>query len=238
MQRLLPPPTEALGSSQLNDAYRCPAPDQWRDGRWLRVNFVMSLDGAIVGSTGVSRTLGTDADRQVFRIAREQCDVVLVGAGTVRAEDYSPSPRPIAIASRQLDLPSTLRIFAERGPEHVRPMVMTTQAAIHAAPAWLHDQAELVACGDVTVRPRSMVDALTTRGLTRILCEGGPALFGDLLREDLVDELLLTISPLLVGATSPDHLVAIPGGLNPPARFTPIQVIEQDGTVLTRLRRH
>lgn len=237
MQRLLPSPAETLRSSQLRDAYRCPPPDEWTGDRWLRVNFVMSLDGAIVGSTGVSGTLGTEADRQVFRLARDECDVVLVGAGTVRAEDYRPSPRPIAIASRRLDLAPTLRIFAERGPEHVRPLILTTTAAIQTAPTWLQEQAELVACGDVTVGTRNMVDALTERGLSRILCEGGPALLGDLLSEDLVDELLLTLSPMLVGAGPRDHLVTIPTGFAPSVRFRPTQVIEHEGTILTRLRR-
>lgn len=237
MERLLPLPGESLGAAHLHDAYRCPPESSWRDGRWLRVNFVMSLDGAVVGPHGVSQALGTDADRQVFRLVREESDVVLVGAGTVRAENYRPSLRPLAIVSGRLNLPPTLRVFAESGPDHVRPMVMTTSAAIGDAPDWLHEQAELVACGDVAVDPEIVVDALTSRGLARILCEGGPALLGDLLQVDLVDELLLTISPMLVGATPRAHLVSVPGGLSPSARFTTTQVIEHSGTVLTRYRR-
>ncbi len=221
-----------LDQGALAEAYAIPEPEQWTGPTWLRVNFVMSLDGAIVGPEGLSKSLGTEADRTVFRLARRLSDVVLVGAGTLRTEDYRPSPRPLAIVSRRLDLDPSLRIFADRGPEHVRPMILTTGTAVTEAPDWLREEADLVDCGVDSVDLTMAVDHLAGHGLGRVLCEGGPALLTDLLEADLVDELLLTIVPQLVG--SPEHLVDRVGGFTPPVRLHLAEVIEHEGTVLTR----
>lgn len=230
MRRLLPSPTGDVNASQLTTSYAYPPRSAWRSDQWLRVNFVLSLDGAIAGRDGLSKSLADDVDRQVFRIAREACDVVLVGAGTLRTEDYSPSPRPLAIVSRRLTLSPTLRVFAERGPEHVRPMIMTSEQAIASAPPWLADAAELLPCGASTVDLSTAVAHLTARGLHSILCEGGPALFSDLLDLDLVDELILTVVPRLLGAS--ERLATLPTGL----RLHAVQVLEERGTVLLQLR--
>lgn len=237
MQRVLPESTEpvALDGEALAAAYALPERSHWRNGVWLRVNFVMSLDGAIVGSEGLSKSLGTEADRMVFRLARRLADVLLVGAQTIRVEDYSPSLLPVAIVTRSLDLDPTLRMFAERGPQHARPIILTTDDSAPKAPAWLRDLADVVPCGPGSVDMARAVDVLTQRGLTRILCEGGPAVLDELCRADLVDELLLTIVPRLVG--SPEHLVTHRGGYQPPVRMTPTLVLEHEGTVLTRYGR-
>lgn len=231
MRRLLPSPTGDISASQLSESYAYPSRSVWTFDQWLRVNFVMSLDGAIAGRDGLSKSLADDVDRRVFRIAREACDVVLVGAGTLRTEDYSPSPRPLAIVSRQLTLSPTLRIFAERGPEHVRPMVMTSEQAIESAPAWLTDAAELLPCGTSTVDLRAAIAHLTARGLSSILCEGGPVLFSDLLQLGLVDELILTVVPRLLGDS--ERMVTLPSA----GRLRPVQILEEHGTVLMQLRR-
>lgn len=223
-----------LDQGALAEAYAIPEPDQWTGPTWLRVNFVMSLDGAIVGPEGLSRSLGTEADRTVFHLARRLSDVVLVGAGTLRAEDYRPSTRPLAIVSRRLDLAPTLRVFTDHGPEHVRPMILTTSTAIAGAPDWLRAEADLVDCGGDSVNLLVALDHVAECGLGRVLCEGGPALFTDLLEADRVDELLLTIVPQLVG--SPEHLVNRTGGFTPPLRLHLSEVIEHEGTVLTRYR--
>lgn len=231
MRRLLPSPTGDISASQVTTSYDYPPRGQWTSEQWLRVNFVMSLDGAIAGPDGLSKSLADDVDRRVFRIAREACDVVLVGAGTLRTEDYSPSPRPLAIVSRQLTLSPTLRVFAERSPDHVRPMVMTSEQAIASAPRWLTDAAELLPCGSTTVDLHAAIDHLAARGFPRILCEGGPALFSDLLDLDLVDELILTVVPRLLGAA--DRMANVTMGL----RLRPVQILEESGTVLLQLRR-
>lgn len=235
MHRVSPPPQEELRDADLASAYQYPDQMQWRDGHWLRVNFVMSLDGSIVGSEGRSGSLGTDADRRVFRLARSLADTILVGAQTVRAENYRPATIPVAIVTRRLDLDPGLRMFTEREAHHARPLILTTDEACASAPDWLLAHADVIACGSRSVDLHRAITALTDRALVRILCEGGPALLDGLLAADLVDELLLTIVPLLVGSQA--HLIEHPGGYLPPLRMSPDLVVEHEGTVLTRYRR-
>src|SRR6478672_11033193 len=75
---------------------------------WLRLNFVSTVDGAVDGADGKSGSINTEADHRVFRVLREIADVVVVGAGTVRAEGYRPNPKPLVVVTRSGDLPPTL----------------------------------------------------------------------------------------------------------------------------------
>jgi riboflavin biosynthesis pyrimidine reductase len=169
----------------------------------VRVNFVSSLDGAVTVD-GRSGGLGSAADKAVFGLLRELADVVLVGAGTVRAENYGgarrptrgrTTPPPIAVVTGSADLDPGSRLFADTT---VPPLVLTAESA----PAARRD-ALAAAGGEVVVLPRLTPDALLAelggRGLRRVLCEGGPSLFGALAAADAVDELCLTVSPLLAG---------------------------------------
>jgi riboflavin biosynthesis pyrimidine reductase len=180
---------------------------------WLRVNFVSSVDGAATVD-GKSGGLGTDADHVVFDILRRLCDVVLVGSGTVKVEGYGAmivddaavearvarglAPQPtFGIVTGSLDLDPSSEVFT-KAP--VRPLIFTTRAA--TPKAGLADVADIVVCGEKTVDPKAMIEALVERGLSRIHCEGGPTLFGSLLAADVVDELAVTISPELVAGDS------------------------------------
>ena len=207
------------------------------DGTCVRANMVSTLDGAMRGPDGGSRSISTPADQRVFSIARLAADVTLVGAGTVRAEDYRPSKRPIAIVTGRLDLPLSLRMFAERTDEHPRPLVMTTDTAARHAPDELLDRVDVVPCGADDVDLDRVVQALVDRGLRRINCEGGPRLLGDLAAAGLLDELLLTLSPALLGGPASEHIMDVAGGLTPPMRMTMTHVLTEDGTVLIRARR-
>ncbi len=180
---------------------------------WLRANFVSSIDGAATVENK-SGGLGGEADRRVFDLLRTLCDVVLVAAGTVKAEGYGAmildaasvearvaaglKPQPtFAIVSGSLSLDPKSRVFADAP---VRPLIFTTESA--PPNAALSRGADIVVCGATTVDPVAMVAELAKRQLTRIHCEGGPSLFGSLLAADVVDELCLTVSPLLVGGES------------------------------------
>jgi len=170
---------------------------------YVRVNFVTSIDGAATLDRKAGG-LGTDADRRVFGMLRELADVVLVGAGTVRAEDYRgarkptrgrDTPPPIAIVTGSAQLNAGSRLFTDT---HVPPLVLT----LNSTPANRRD--ELAAAGaDVValerLTPDLVLGELARRGLHRVLCEGGPMLHGELLAADAVDELCLTVGPLLVG---------------------------------------
>jgi len=208
----------------------------------LRVNFVSSVDGAATRD-GLSGGLGDAADRRYFELLRRVADVVLVGAGTVRAEGYGPmrvsdasaawrsanglTPHPVfAIVSGALDLDPGSRIFTEAP---VRPVVVTTEGHDVSAFAEVADVVE-AGRGD-RIDGATAVAALRARGLDRILCEGGPHLFGALLAADQVDELCVTIEPTLEAG---DARRIAAGELPEPRGLALAHVLQSGSTLLLR----
>ncbi|TFD30685.1 pyrimidine reductase family protein [Cryobacterium cryoconiti] len=178
----------------------------------LRVNFIASLDGAATRA-GVSGGLGNADDKLVFDTLRMLADVIVVGAGTVRAEGYGGirlepadaawrvaaglgAQPPVAVVSSRLDLDPSHPLFADAA---VRPLVLTHAASPPQRRRDLAEVADVVVCGEDAVDPHRMVAALADRGLVQVLCEGGPHLFGALIEAGCVDELCLTVSPVLEG---------------------------------------
>ncbi len=196
---------------------------------WLRCNMVMTQDGAVVGEDQKAASVATPIDKTVFAALRRDCDVILVGAGTARAENYRPASVPIALVSRRLALSHELPLFAQRTPDSPATYVLTTEQAIASAPEWLTATAELISCGADEVDLAYAVGALKSRGLTRVHSEGGPGLLTDLINARLLDELLLTISPIIQGATK-----SLIGSLDSPVTGTFSQVMIEDGTLFLR----
>lgn len=209
--------------------YAWPSSAVTKDRAWVRCNMVMTQDGAAVGTDGKSATIATPIDKEVFRALRRDSDVILVGAGTARAEGYRPTVVPIALVSRTLALPHDLPLFAQHKPDSPTPILLTTSKAINSAPPWLKDIAELVDCGGADVDLSTALRALHSRGLTRVHCEGGPTLLTSLIQAQLLDELLLTITPVIQGATK-----SLIGELDSPVRGVFSQVLVEDGTLLLR----
>jgi riboflavin biosynthesis pyrimidine reductase len=240
-----PGPEEALDPDGVLDRYRV-------DDRMtphLRVNFVSSLDGAATHD-GRSGGLGDDADRLVFDILRMLSDVILVGAGTVRAEGYGgirfapaavawrlahglPEHPPVAVVSGQLDLDPAHQVFARAA---TRPIVITHGAAPVERRAALAEVADVLVCGEAAVDHPLMVAALVERGYPQVLCEGGPGLFGSLLAADAVDELCLTLAPLLESGPAPRIATASEAS---PRRMRLAHALPAGDTLLLRyLRAH
>ena len=215
MRQLVPQPHESI------DVYDSARPPH---GRWLRANFVASLDGRIVDRDGRSAGLGGEGDRQMFRALRAHADAILVGAGTVRAERYGPHrvaqelaprrvrdgrarPAAVAVVSASLDLDFDSELFTAA----VTPTVVMTHAS---TPADRRRRAE--EAGRLLVAGREHVDLaeglrlLRAQGFDSILCEGGPELFAALVQQGLVDELCLTLSPMLVGRDGPSVVRDLP----------------------------
>lgn len=231
VRRLRPLPLAELTDDEFRAAYGFP------DVRpWVRGSMVSTLDGVMRGTDGTSRSIASAADRRVFSMLRWSADVILVGAGTIRDEDYRPSRLPIAIVTASLRLPLTLRLFSLRTPDTPRTLVLTTSAAISSAPAELLDIADVIACGESSVDLPTAVGVLDERGLSRIHCEGGPTLLGELAEVDLLDELLLTVTPVLQGGGADEHLLSVEGRLSM-MRLEMAQVLEEDGSVFIRARR-
>lgn len=224
--------------AELADAYRVPA------GRHLRVNFVASLDGA-VSVDGRSGGLGSDGDRRVFRMLRALSDAVLVGAGTAAAEGYRPvlPDSPVGRLRAQLGRPSVAPVVivsrrASLAPDDqlvtgaVTPTLLVTCAAADAdrRAALTSAGVEVLVCGDDDVDLPTALDALAGRDLEQVLCEGGPALFAAALAAGVVDELDLSIAPLLVGG-GPGLL---PSALPAPPRAELVQALTEDDVLFTR----
>lgn len=223
---------------------------EWLDRGGLRVNFVSSADGAATAD-GVSGGLQTPGDNQVFGVLRDLADVVLAGAGTVRTEGYGParlserrtalrvdcglSPLlPTAIVSRSLRLDPAARLFAE-APAAARTIVLTCAAADAGARSALAEVADIVICGDDEVDLGQARRALEERGLSRILSEGGPTLFADLAAAAVVDELCLSLSPLLAGPGA-RRIVAGELWSGEPQRMALTGLLEDDGALFLRYR--
>lgn len=221
----------------------------WLEPGGLRVNFVSSVDGAATAE-GASAGLQTPGDNQVFAALRDLADVVLVGAGTVRTEGYHKvrvSERrleirrrygladtvPIAVVSRSLRLDPDADVFAD--PSGPRTLVLTCAAGDPAVRDALAERAEVISCGEEDVDLAAARSELESRGLTRILSEGGPTLFGDLARTGVMDELCLSITPFLAG---PGAMRIVSGELWPgePRRLRLNGLLEEDGALFCRYR--
>ncbi|HEV7936356.1 MAG TPA: pyrimidine reductase family protein [Actinomadura sp.] len=242
MRRLLPDPTDRLDDAALTAQYALPA----TAGRpHLRLNFVCSVDGAITVE-GVSRGLQTPGDNRVYHELRTLADVILVGAGTARTEGYGPvhvDPEqrarrrtlglsqvpPIAVVTASLDLDPDAPLFTAA----TTPTVVITCAGAPAdRRAALTEVADVIIAGESAVDLPQALTALAERGLTRILCEGGPHLFGSLLAAGCVDELCVTVSPLLTGP-GPGRMVAGPP-IGTPAGLRLAHILEEDDALFCR----
>ncbi|MDQ1705895.1 MAG: hypothetical protein QOF18_2261 [Frankiaceae bacterium] len=194
MRRLIPDPATV---DDLRAAYAVPA------GRHLRVNFAASVDGAVTVD-GTSKGLSSTADRELFHLLRSMADVILVGAGTVRAENYGGAREfdghapPIAVVTRSLNLDPSARLFTDT---RVRPIVVTCAAPPDRL-AVFERLADVVVAGDEDVDIARALDLLADRGLAHVLCEGGPHLFGSLAAADALDELCLSLAPVIAGGTA------------------------------------
>lgn len=203
--RLWPDPSdEPLDFDRLAALYGRPAEPS------LRMNFVTSIDGA-VEIQGHSEGLSGEPDKRVFGVLRMLCDALLVGAGTLRQEQYDAvrlderrrawrranglAEYPtLVVVSQSLDLDPRQGAFSNAP---VRPLVLTSSQ--EPVPDGLAAVAEVIRMGEDGVDFATALPELRRRGLRHLLCEGGPHLFGSLTAAGVVDEMCLTVSPLLTG---------------------------------------
>jgi riboflavin biosynthesis pyrimidine reductase len=215
---------------------------------WLAVNMVASVDGATAVG-GASGPLGGDGDKAVFSALRAVADVVLAGAGTVRAEAYGPPRTPaarraerrargqaevprIAVVTRSLELDLGAPLFTEA---ELAPIVLTCAASDPRRRAATAEVAEVALAGDDAVEPARALAALGDLGATVVLAEGGPHLNGELVAAGLVDEWCTTVAPLLAAGASDRAAV----GREPavPQQMRLDRLFEHDGELLARYLR-
>jgi riboflavin biosynthesis pyrimidine reductase len=194
----------------------------WLDEPLLYTNFVSTIDG-VVAVPAVPRSnaliaADSDGDRFVMGLLRAFADCVLVGAGTLRA-----SPKGTWLAERVF--PDGAQAFAELRRARGRPprpeiailtghgsidpahpvlgsgaFVVTSDAGAERLDGRLPNDTNIVSLGpSAELDIALVVDVLRERGHRLILSEAGPHTLGELLAAEAVDELFLTVSPLLAG---------------------------------------
>ena len=236
--RWLVPGTPSSGD--LTDAY------DWPAATWVRACMVMGLDGSITGPDGLSGSISSPTDRAVLATIRRFADVYLVGAGTVRAERYSAvRAQPAAIERRmaagQAAAPTLAIVSASCRfdwedvaftASDNRPIVLTVEGSDPADRAAAARRCDVVVVGEERVEPRAALDALAARGLTRVTCEGGDSLLAEMVRAGALDEVDLTLAPVVAASARP----ARPGPAVPTGMRLH-QLIEDDGYLFARYLR-
>jgi riboflavin biosynthesis pyrimidine reductase len=209
------------GIEELESCY-CDPPDG------VRANMIFSADGAAAFG-GQAGPLSCPTDQQLLGTLRSLADVVLVGAGTARAENYGPvrlterqraqranegrATPPIAVVSRTGALPDRLFEDAEQKPILVTSARAAKQHNLSEDKRWT-----LLVAGDDTVDMSDVVTQLQAQGMPRILCEGGPTLLDELVDADAVAEICVTLAPKLassqpVGSRAQASSLRVPIGM-------------------------
>lgn len=246
MRMLWPTPLDDVTDDDLARLYAFP---EDLDRPWVQVNFVSAADGA-ASLDERSEGLSHPADKRIFLLGRDLADVVLVGAGTARAEGYrgartNPERQarrerlglsglpPIAVVSGSARIDPESPLLTDT---KVAPIVITTAAAPQARRAALADAgADILIAGEQMIDLTAALKELSARGLRRIDCEGGPHLFGELIAEDLVDQLCLTVAPVLAGAGAPR--VAEGPTSSEVRRLELASILLEDGFTMLRYRK-
>ncbi len=212
---------------------------------YVAINVVATADGR-TAINGTVAGMGSPTDRALLYRLRAEADAVMHGAGTLRAERFSPRvPPPLAAVRERHGLPPQPWGVLIAGNT---PLLATHPYFRRATPAWprlvyaaspLHDA--LAADGvEVLVAERSAVDLrwvledLARRGVRRLVCEGGPRLNASLVRAGLVDELFLTLAPRL--AVDPAAPGVLEGTGASPGHLALRSVYERDGELFLRYR--
>ena len=239
----------AIDDDQMYQLYAYPDVTGWI----VRGNAIASLDGGAT-TGGTSGGLGGSGDRRLFAVQRELADVIVVGAGTARAENYGGARMtagqrqrrqvrgqreipPIALVTRSGDLAHDMAVLTQT---EAAPLVLTCYDSARAARARLGSAAEVIDCSGAD---RSRVDLsvalvqLAERGLRRVLNEGGPTLLGAFVEAGLLDEICLTTAPLLVSGGAVRIAAGGPDALTKMRRAHVIT--DADGYLYTRyIRAH
>jgi riboflavin biosynthesis pyrimidine reductase len=241
-RRLLPDPAEVEADDQLTGLRLAELASSHRP--WVVANFVVSLDGR-AAFNGRSGPLGGDGDLEMFHRLRTQVDAVLAGTVTVATETYGRlAKQPERRAQREAD-------GLEADPALI--LVSRTGRLPMAAPLFAEPAQRVVAyvggeiavpdvAADLAVHVLEPVDfrgalahARAEHGIRSVLCEGGPTVLSALVRERVIDELFLTIAPVVVGGGDEP---AITNGPELPelAGLAPVWVLEREGALFLRYR--
>lgn len=211
------------------------------DRPYLALNMVTTADGraTIAGRSG---PIGNAADQDLFHALRTRVDAVMVGAGTLRAENYGRlvrkperrearervglAPDPVAvIVSGRLDLPADLPMLHE--PEQKIIVATFSDRELKG-----EAQIEYIRHEDGAVDMTRLLGDLRGRDIRCVLCEGGPTLNAELLRAGGVDELFHCLAPKLAG--EPDAPTLVSGVLHQPVEMDLVWLMENESHLFMR----
>lgn len=217
---------------------------------WVTGHMVAGLDGtaAIEGKVGA---FSNEVDQRLFRRMRQIADVVLVGAETVRREGYGlarlsdqakqqrqdqgkPPTPPVAVVSGSLDLNWKFKLFS-KAPEHAKTIIITTESADPDRRAEAEQYTTVITAGEDRVEPEIALQELAKLGHRVVLCEGGPTLLGEFVAADRLDELCLSISPLIGGDNLPTAVTPDGSGLS---AFELKSIMAEGHTLFLRYESH
>ncbi|MEO3757566.1 pyrimidine reductase family protein [Mycobacterium sp. B14F4] len=215
---------------------------------WVRGNMIASVDGGATAD-GKTADLGAAGDRSVFTLMRHAADVILVGAATVRTENYSGAQvpvaqrrarqdrgqaevPPIAVLTRSGNLDPDTLFFTRT---EAAPLIFTCTEAVGETRVRLGSVADVIDASGPRpdeVDAATVLEILAERRLFRVLSEGGPLILGLLIGDDLLDELCLTVAPFLVGGAA-GRIATGPGEVL--TRMRPAHLLcDDDGYLYTR----
>jgi diaminohydroxyphosphoribosylaminopyrimidine deaminase / 5-amino-6-(5-phosphoribosylamino)uracil reductase len=177
-----------------------------RTGRpWVHAKWAMTLDGKIATRTGDSRWISGEESRRRVHELRGRVDAVIVGRGTVAADDPLLTARPAGarVAARVVvsgsgALPERCQL---RATAREVPVIIYTSQPARAA-GWADDGAEIVGPADGVMSLDSFLADLGRRQFTNVLIEGGAGLLGSALDANAVDEFHVFIAPKLIGGST------------------------------------
>lgn len=244
LRRLLPAGEQGTVEDLIEEidlAERAAAGPSWRP--YVVLNMVSTADGRVT-IAGRSGAIGGRADKALFLGLRTIVDGVMAGAGTVRAERYGRLVRherrrairrarglaeePLAcIVSGRLALSCEIPLLAD---PQARVAVLTTSQASLPKECKADIQYIRAARDGLLDLPEAMTRLRAEHGVDTLLCEGGPHLNAQMLCEGLVDELFLSLSPLLAGGEARSEALRILSGpeLDPPVALDLVSVLEHD----------
>jgi 2,5-diamino-6-(ribosylamino)-4(3H)-pyrimidinone 5'-phosphate reductase len=216
-QRLLPPP-EAPEIGLVHGQPLLPAGSVHANRPYLAINMVATVDGC-VRRHGKASGLGSPTDQHLLRRLRAEADALLHGAGTLRAERFTPRvpddmsrarvarghpPHPIGVVvTASGDLPTEHPYFNSASPEWPRLVYTASDHTLALGRPGVEVQASESGALDLV----AVLADLASRGIRRVVCEGGPTLNAALLAVGVVDEMFVTVTPHILGGTDPLRLV-------------------------------
>lgn len=187
MRQLWPTPADSVDLDALYGTEPDRTPPHGRP--WVIVSMIASADGA-TAVNGLSGGLGGAGDKAVFATMRRLAGVVIAGSATVRDEGYRPPARTslrIGVVTARGSIDPTSALFTSGAGF----AITTLEAEVHGV--------EAIRAGTGSV---DLAGALAQLDARVVVCEGGPRLNASMLAAGLVDELCLTVAPMLVAGDS------------------------------------